>query len=240
MPAVTHSNTPFASNVYVNGGPSDGGAVADVLGLQDTIGITDAEARAILEGIAAEQAAGIDPFLNEPLEEYTDVNPNTGQEGTIADPGSDASTESDGLPDVKRPTSEWIVVLNHVNPKVKPEVWTKLENFAKSLGRPITMTCGYRTPEHNAQLKGAASKSLHMRRMAADIRWGTSNVQGRVDMIQRAIDAGFTGIGCYNNFIHVDIGSKRNWGPGNSSIYQFVQYRPVLKANGYSCAHNTW
>jgi uncharacterized protein YcbK (DUF882 family) len=121
-----------------------------------------------------------------------------------------------------------------VNTRVLPEVWTKLENFAISLGRPIVMSSGYRSPAYNATLSGAASKSLHMRRMAADIRWGTSNVQARIDMVQKAIDAGFTGIGCYNNFIHVDIGTKRSWGGANNSYTSMPpQYIPVLKANGF-------
>jgi hypothetical protein len=49
----------FSGNVFANGGPTLGGAVADILGLDDTVGISDAEARAILEGRAAEIAGGV-------------------------------------------------------------------------------------------------------------------------------------------------------------------------------------
>ena len=59
----------------------------------------------------------------------------------------------------------------------------------------------------------AAQKEHAYERKAIDVLWGTTSAQGRVDMIQRAIDAGFTGIGCYENFMHVDIGTKRQWGP---------------------------
>lgn len=230
------SATVGSPTVFANGGETIGGALGSALGLDDTLGISDEEARSILSGIAAELAAGNDPYLNEPLEEFTNVNPNTGQEGAAVEPGSDAATGVDALldDDIEKPTSKWIIVSKGVNNKVLPEVWTKLENFAISLGRPITMNSGYRAPSYNAKLKGAASKSLHMRRMAADIAWGTTNLQSKVDMIQKAIDAGFTGIGCYNSFIHVDIGLKRNWGPGNSSKYQFEEFKPVLKANGYT------
>ena len=72
-------------------------------------------------------------------------------------------------------------------------------------------------------------ESMHVQRKAIDVQWGTSSVQGRVDMIQRAIDAGFTGIGCYNNFIHVDTGPKRSWGGANNSYTTMPpQYKPVL------------
>jgi hypothetical protein len=240
MPGVTHSNTPFASNVFVNGGPTLGGSVADALGLDDTVGIDDAEARAIIEGRAAELAAGGDPDTNEALEQYGGGSPGgtspiTGQDGAVGAPGSDAATGAAATEDstVPRPTSEWIIVQSHVNPRVLPELWTKLENFAISLGRPITLNSAYRTPAYNASV-GGARNSMHVQRKAADVQWGISSVQGRVDMIQRAIDAGLSGIGCYNGFMHVDIGAKRQWGPNGSRTGQFAQYKPVLQANGYT------
>jgi hypothetical protein len=237
MPAVTHSNTPFASNVYVNGGPTIGGAIADVLGIPDTVGISDAQARSIIEGRAAEQAAGNDPNTTEPLEQLNAEHGGTTCTGAPNKPapGSDAATGADALydQDVFRPTSEWIIVQSHVNPRVLPEAWTKLENFAISLGRPITINSAHRSVEYNTYVCGAQG-SLHVQRKAIDCQWGTTSVQGRVDMIQRAIDAGFTGIGCYDNFIHVDIGTKRQWGPNGSYTGQFAQYKPVLRANGYT------
>lgn len=240
MPAVTHSNTPFASNVYVNGGPTLGGGVADALGLDDTVGISDDEARAILEGRAAEQAAGADPDTMEALERYgggspDGTNPINGNQGATGAPGSDTATGADATEDlnIPRPTSELIIVQSHVNPRVLPEVWTKLENLAKSLGRPLTLNSAYRTPAYNRSI-GGARNSMHVQRKAIDIQWGTSSVQGRVDMIQKAIDAGFSGIGTYNGFMHVDIGAKRQWGPNGSRTGQYAQYKPVLRANGYS------
>ena len=163
------------------------------------------------------------------------TNPINGQEGAAGAPGSDTATGADATEDlnIPRPTSEWIIVQSHVNPRVLPEVWTKLENFAKALGRPITLNSAYRTPAYNRSV-GGARNSMHVQRKAADVQWATSNIQDRVDIIQRAIDAGFTGIGTYNSFMHVDIGAKRQWGPNGSRSGQFAQYKPVLKANGYS------
>lgn len=240
MPGVTHSNIPFATNVFVNGGPTLGGAVAEALGLEDTVGIDDAQARAILSGRAAELAAGNDPDINEALEQFGGGSPGgaspvTGLEGAVGAPGSDTAIGADAYVDenIPRLTSEWINVQSHVNPRVLPEFWTKLENFAQSLGRPITLNSAYRSPEYNISI-GGAKKSVHSERKAVDVQWGTTSVQGRVDMIQRAVDAGITGIGCYNNFIHLDIGTKRHWGPNGSFTGQFAQYKPVLKANGYT------
>ena len=98
MPAVTHSNTPFASNVFVNGGPTLGGGIADVLGIPDTVGISDEQARSIIEGRATEQAAGNDPDTNEALEQL-DAEVGGATSGTTCTgaptkpaPGSDAAT----------------------------------------------------------------------------------------------------------------------------------------------------
>jgi len=237
MAGVLYGSGVISRDVFVNGGLSQGSAIADVLGIPDTVGISDEQARSIIEGRATEQAAGNDPDTNEALEQLDAEGAGTTCTGAPRKPapGSDSATggDADYDKDVFRPTSEWIIVQSHVNPRVLPEAWTNLENFAKSLGRPITINSAHRSVEYNAYVCGAAN-SAHVQRKAIDVQWGTSDVQGRVDMIQKAIDAGFTGIGTYSNFIHVDIGTKRQWGPSGSRTSQYAQYKPVFVANGYS------
>jgi hypothetical protein len=237
MAGVLYGSGVISRDVFVNGGLSQGSAIADVLGIPDTVGISDEQARSIIEGRATEQAAGNDPDTNEALEQLDAEGGGTTCTGAPkkAAPGSDGATgaDADYDKDVFRPTSEWIIVQSHVNPRVLPEAWTKLENFAKSLGRPITINSAHRSVEYNAYVCGAAN-SAHVQRKAIDIQWGTSNVQARIDIIQKAIDAGFSGIGTYNNFMHVDIGAKRQWGPNGSRTSQYAQYKPVFVANGYS------
>ena len=242
MPGVTHSNTPFATNVFVNGGPTLGGGLATALGIEDTVGISDAESDAILAGQADLLATGEDPDTYEALEQYGGgqdggMSPITGETCAMAAPGSDAAVGADALEDqdIERPISEWVKLMPGVNPRVRPEAWDMMVAFAKSLGRPVTLNSAYRSPEYNRKV-GGAKKSMHTQRKAMDVQWGTTSVQGRMDMIQKAVDAGFTGIGCYNNFMHVDIGTKRHWGPNGSYTGQFAQYKPVLKANGFANA----
>lgn len=228
------SPTSYSNNVFANGGPTLGGAIKDLLGLADTVGITDDEARSIMEGRAALIANGDDPDDFEALEGRA-VNPNTGGPPGAA-PGSDAATGADSQTDagIAVPESEWIRTANSgVNTRVLPEVWSKLEIFAQSLGRPIVLNSAYRSPAYNKKI-GGAKKSMHMQRKACDVQWVGISLQGRINMIQKAIDAGFTGIGTYNNFMHVDIGGKRQWGSNGSWTGQYAQYKPVLKANGYA------
>ena len=79
---------------------------------------------------------------------------------------------------------------------------------------PFQIISGYRSPATNAALharsSGVASKSLHMRGMATDLR-----VQG-VDLAhvrKAALSLGRGGVGYYprSNFVHVDTGRVRQW-----------------------------
>ena len=243
MAGVLYGNGVISRNVFVNGGQVSGSAIVDLLGIPDTVGISDAQARSIIEGRAAEQATGNDPDTNEALEQFGGgspggTNPITGTGGAEAAPGSPGSADNQTGPDsegFERLTSEWIIAQPQVSTRVLPEAWTKLENLAKSLGRPITINSAYRTPAYNRKV-GGAKNSMHVQRKAIDIQWGTTSDAGRIDMIQRAIDAGFSGIGTYNSFMHVDIGTKRHWGSNGSYTGQFAQYKPVLRANGFANA----
>ena len=232
-------------NVYANGGPTLGGSVASALGLQDSVGIDDDTGRSILEGRAAELAAGGDPDINEALEQFGGgtpggVNPITGEEGVVPAPGSDAagagvSDEASNLPFSADQVYQGTLLnfQSHVNSAVLPEVIEKAEALARALGRTLTINSGYRTPEYNESI-GGARNSMHVQRKALDIQWGVGASSARQDMIQAVIDAGFSGIGMYNSFVHVDIGPKRCWGPNGSRTGVQSTYRDVLSRNGYS------
>ncbi|MFZ6048505.1 YcbK family protein [Pseudomonas sp. CR3202] len=74
----------------------------------------------------------------------------------------------------------------------------------------ILINSGYRTPQHNATLEGAARNSLHMRGMAADIRIPGVSVE-RLGKLVRGIGAGGVGFYPSKGFIHVDVGRVRTW-----------------------------
>ena len=81
----------------------------------------------------------------------------------------------------------------------------KLERLRLAFGRPLRVNSGYRCPQHNASV-GGADRSMHLE-FASDL---TPVGQG-VDLItdlavlhRLATEINFTGIGRYNNFIHLD------------------------------------
>jgi hypothetical protein len=235
--------TTGSPNVFINGGPTLGGAIAEVLGLPDTAMIDDRQARAILEDRANELALGNDPDQNEALESFgggspNGVNPITGQTGVQPAPGSPAQGQGDDSVGTPPPTgdyepSEWLQWQAHVNPNVLPEVRDKLIALAQAVGQPLRMNSGYRTPEYNASI-GGARNSMHVQRKAVDIQWPGSSTSEKQEFIQKAIDAGFTGIGCYNSFMHVDIGPKRCWGPSGGRASMYREFVNILTSNGFT------
>jgi hypothetical protein len=127
--------------------------------------------------------------------------------------------------------------LPHTDSRIRPDLKNKLIRLARDWGQTLVITSAYRSPEYNAGLKGAAKGSLHMKGMACDIVMRPYSTSDRIVFIEKAIQAGLSGIGVYNTFIHVDIGGKRAWGSCGSR--RCLESRapwavPILKKYGYA------
>lgn len=83
-----------------------------------------------------------------------------------------------------------------------------LQRLRDKVGKPLTVTSGYRCQKHNKAVGGAAN-SQHVLCTAADIRVPSGMT---VDQLAAAADAvGFTGVGKYykQGFVHVDVRPNR-------------------------------
>ena len=91
---------------------------------------------------------------------------------------------------------------------VDPRLVARLQSLRDALGKPIKVTSGYRTPEHNASpTVGGEPDSQHLCGKAADIVVSGVSV-GKLAKLAAA--AGFTGIGTYNDgHLHVDVRDGR-------------------------------
>jgi len=84
----------------------------------------------------------------------------------------------------------------------------KLETTRIRYGKPFVPNCAYRCQAHNDTIKGASKTSSHTKGYAFDIP--VENDADRWRLINAAIDAGFTRIGIYSNFIHLDDDPDKN------------------------------
>lgn len=88
---------------------------------------------------------------------------------------------------------------------VHPELVEKLQKLRNHFGKPVIINSGYRCAPHNRNVGGAAA-SQHLFGKAADIVVKGVSPE---EVARVASSIGFTGIGVYNTFTHVDIRAKK-------------------------------
>jgi len=80
-----------------------------------------------------------------------------------------------------------------------------LDNAREIAGVPFVITSGWRCEKHNAELKGAARNSWHMRGCAADIAAASSDL--RYSVVTSLLSVGFCYLGIGDTFVHVQLKS---------------------------------
>lgn len=84
----------------------------------------------------------------------------------------------------------------------------KLQALRKRLGVPFTPNSAYRSIAHNKKV-GGSPNSMHLHGKAFDIPIKKGMTREQIKLAARS--EGFTGIGEYGTFIHVDTGAARYW-----------------------------
>jgi hypothetical protein len=119
--------------------------------------------------------------------------------------------------------------------KIASELMDKLEALRATVGKPLRVNSGYRSPEYNATLEGAAPKSEHVQGRAVDISMAGHDP---AEFYAAAKAIGFRGFGFYpephNNFMHLDIGAARTWGrPGAWGIDPRSGAKSLARKSGF-------
>ena len=85
--------------------------------------------------------------------------------------------------------------------KLDHRLLEKLQDLRDRVGAPVNITSGYRSPEYNKRI-GGSPNSQHILGRAADIKVPGHSPEyiGKI-----AQEIGFTGVGIYPTFIHVDV-----------------------------------
>ena len=102
---------------------------------------------------------------------------------------------------------------NNVLPNII-ELAKNLQVLRNAVNKSISITSGYRSPEHNAKVKGAKD-SQHVKGTAADIKVAGMTPKEVALVIEGLIEKGKIkqgGIGIYPSWVHYDIrGTKARW-----------------------------
>lgn len=88
----------------------------------------------------------------------------------------------------------------------------KWEHVQGTFGRQVPIVSATRDPATN-KAAGGAEGSQHIGGHAIDLSVTGMSREDRIRLLKIASAAGFTGIGVYQNSIHLDTGSRRAWGP---------------------------
>ena len=94
--------------------------------------------------------------------------------------------------------------------KVDSELIEKLQSLREFFNRPIVVNSGYRTVDYNRKV-GGVSASQHVLGKAADII--VKNTYPST-VAKVAKDFGFTGVGTYKDFVHVDVREHKSYWNG--------------------------
>jgi uncharacterized protein YcbK (DUF882 family) len=102
---------------------------------------------------------------------------------------------------------------NNVLPNIL-QLAKNLQVLRDAVGKSITITSGYRSPQHNKKI-GGAKDSQHVKGMAADIKVTGMTPKEVALIIEGLIESGKMkqgGIGIYTSWVHYDIrGTKARW-----------------------------
>jgi uncharacterized protein YcbK (DUF882 family) len=87
--------------------------------------------------------------------------------------------------------------------EMRQDFMDMLQAFRTAYGRPLSVSSGFRCPNHPDEAK-KAHRGSHAQGRAADIRCASGGIRHK--LLTLAFEMGFSGIGVAKGFIHLDNG----------------------------------
>jgi uncharacterized protein YcbK (DUF882 family) len=91
----------------------------------------------------------------------------------------------------------------------------RARRMAAIFGGPITINDAI--AKRGTSRENETAGSMHFHGRALDISTAGMTNEQKLQLVQAALQAGFTGFGFGENILHVDTGSRRSWAYGNGS-----------------------
>lgn len=118
-----------------------------------------------------------------------------------------------------------------VDQNIQPAIAGKVSMIQNAVGKSLTITSGYRSPERNKEVGGAAS-SAHLRGNAVDVSGNGMSPGDKINLIKTASAAGIGGIGVYTDgSMHFDTEGRRGWGDNYSYSSVPTWAKPTIDAH---------
>ncbi len=93
---------------------------------------------------------------------------------------------------------------------LQPSLVRTLKSLEAHFGKPVVVTSGFRSPEHNKRVRGARN-SYHMRCAAADVQVVGVDKHRVANYLRALPGRGGVGTYCSHHSVHVDTGPRRDW-----------------------------
>lgn len=93
---------------------------------------------------------------------------------------------------------------------LQPALVRTLKSLEAHFGKPVVVTSGFRSPEHNKRVRGARN-SYHMRCAAADVQVVGVDKHRVANYLRALPGRGGVGTYCAHHSVHVDTGPRRDW-----------------------------
>jgi hypothetical protein len=107
-------------------------------------------------------------------------------------------------------------VRNTAGDVMQNQTLPRARRMAGILGRPLIINDAI--AKRGTSREGETQGSMHFHGRALDISTNGMNNQQKLELVQAALQAGFTGFGFGNTILHVDTGPRRHWSYNNSSF----------------------